>query len=195
VRGKRRGTHRHVACPSGRGQFHRRGSAVSLLLISTGSASCHQAALPTTVLLRTKFSSPMFRVSPDLLLEDQSDCPLGPTKAYIGWLQLVRMRGRMQRKMDESTNENWAPTPPGFRQRRSLRCSSSLTQLAGSRPRPTSPDSSKARKEVRKKAFRTWFWVGAFVIIVPFGFAIWPLRKLYLMLKERFDERWEKTVL
>jgi hypothetical protein len=97
--------------------------------------------------------------------------------------------------MEELTSKNWAPLPPGFRQTRSLRCSSSLTPSPGSRPRPTSFDSSTAKKEVRWKSFQTWFWLGALFIFVPFGFTIWPLRKLYLILKERFDERWEGTVL
>ncbi len=101
----------------------------------------------------------------------------------------------MQGKMDELTNRKWAPVPPGLRQRGSLRRSSPLTSSPGSRPRSISPDSSTARKELRRKSFQSWFWVGALIIIVPFGFTLWPLRKLYLMMKERFDERWEGTVL
>ena len=154
-----------------------------------------KCALATTVSLRTNFSPRIIQVFPDLILQDQSDCTLGSTEAYIGWLQFVREGGRMQEKLDELINRNWAPIPPGFRQRRSLRRSSSLTSSPGSRPRPTSPDSSTARKEVRRKSFWSWFWVGALIIIVPFGFTLWPLRKLYLILKESFDERWERTVL
>jgi len=93
--------------------------------------------------------------------------------------------------MDELTNKSWAPVPPGVRQRRAFVCSSSLTPSLASGRRPTSPDSSTARKEVHRKSLRTWFWVGALFIIVPFGLAIWFLSRLYLILKEKFDERWE----
>jgi hypothetical protein len=112
-------------------------------------------------------------------------------------MQFVTEVGRMQEKMEELPGKNWAPGLPGFRELRSLRYASALNPSPGSRPRPTSPDSSTARKkEVRWKSFQAWFWLGAlFMIIVPIGFTIWPLRKLYLILKERFDERWEGTVL
>jgi hypothetical protein len=55
--------------------------------------------------------------------------------------------------------------------------------------------SSSTRKKVHAKSLGTWFWVGTLIIIVPFGLAIWLARKLYLTLKEKFDERCEGTVL
>jgi hypothetical protein len=55
--------------------------------------------------------------------------------------------------------------------------------------------SSATRKKVHAKSLGTWFWVGALFIIFAFGLAIWPLRRLYLTLKEKFDERCEGTVL
>jgi hypothetical protein len=55
--------------------------------------------------------------------------------------------------------------------------------------------SSTTRKGVRTISVGKWFWVGALVIVVPFGLAIWLVRRLYLTLKEKSDERWEGTVL
>jgi hypothetical protein len=147
-------------------------------------------ALATTVSLRTKFPSPIVRVSPDLILEDQSDCPLGSIEAYLG-----KADRKQEEEMNELTNKSWAPLPPGIRQRHSLQCSSSLTQSSASGRRRASLNSSTARKEVHRKFFKTWFWVGALLIVVAFGLALWPVRRLYLTLKEKFDERWEENVL
>ena len=33
------------------------------------------------------------------------------------------------------------------------------------------------------------------LVIALFGLAIWPVRSLYLTLKENSDERWKRTVL
>jgi hypothetical protein len=55
--------------------------------------------------------------------------------------------------------------------------------------------SSTTRKEVRTKSVGKWFWVGTLFVIVPFGLAIWLVRRLYLTWREKFDERWEGTVL
>lgn len=97
--------------------------------------------------------------------------------------------------MNELTNRNWAPVPPGIRPRHSLQRSSSLTQSAASRRRPASPNSPITRNEFRRNFFKTWFWVCALFIVVAFGLALWPVRRLYLTLKEKFDERWEEKVL
>jgi hypothetical protein len=102
-------------------------------------------------------------------LENQSDCPLDFTEAYISRLQRFWTVAESRKKQMNLTNKCWAPVLLGVREE-------------------LSP------KEVRAKSVRTWFWVAVF-IIVPFGLATWPLRRLYLMLKEKFDEQWERTVL
>ena len=84
--------------------------------------------------------------------------------------------------MDELTNKSWVPVPS-----RSVRVGRPLEAGDGV--------SSKTRKEVRTKSVRTWFWICVLFIIVVVGLALWPVRKLYLTLKEKIDERWRGTVL
>ncbi len=56
--------------------------------------------------------------------------------------------------------------------------------------------SSTTRKDALANSVGTWFRLHVlFIIVAAVGLAIWPLRKLYLTLKEKFDERWDGTVL
>jgi hypothetical protein len=94
------------------------------------------------------------------------------------------------------TNKNWAHELLGVREGLSPSALNlPRSGCVGRRLEAGDGVSSTTRTEVGTKSVRTWFWVGVLFIVVPFGLAIWLVRRLYLTLKEKFDERWEGTVL
>jgi hypothetical protein len=94
------------------------------------------------------------------------------------------------------TNKSYAPVLLGVREG-FLPSAFKLSRPGRAGPRLGAGDgvSATTRKKVHTKSLGTWFWVGTLIIIVPFGLAIWLARRLYLTLKEKFDERCEGTVL
>jgi hypothetical protein len=137
----------------------------------------------------------MVRVSPDLILEDQWDCPPDSTGAYIGWLQLFWRVAESRKNRMNMTDKSWAPALPGVRE--GLSPSAFKLPRSGRVGRLESSDvvPSTTRKRVRTISVGKWFWVGVLFIIVPFGLTIWLVRRLYLTWKEKSDERWEGTLL
>jgi hypothetical protein len=101
----------------------------------------------------------------------------------------------MQKEVGQLINKTWAPVPPEGRERLSRRRSGSQTASPTSKGRSTSHDSSTPRKGFPKKSLRTWFWVLALLVFALVGLALWPVRILYLTLRENSDERWKRTVL
>lgn len=94
------------------------------------------------------------------------------------------------------TNKNWAPALLGVREGLSP-SAFKVPRLGRVGRRLESSDvvPSTISKRVRTISLGKWFWVGTLFVIVPFGLAIWLMRRLYLTWREKFDERWEGTVL
>jgi hypothetical protein len=98
--------------------------------------------------------------------------------------------------MTEMTNKGWALAPTGIRQRLS---NPAASNRGSGQPilRLEADDGvrTESREELSTKSVKTWFWIGALIIIVALGFILWPLRRFYLRMKEKHNGRWKRAVL
>jgi hypothetical protein len=98
--------------------------------------------------------------------------------------------------MAEMINKGWVLMPKSVRQRPS----DSVLRNCGSghivlRLKANDGVCTTTGKELSTKSLKMWFWIGALIIIVALGFVLWPVRRLYLMMKEKYNERWKRAVL
>jgi hypothetical protein len=108
---------------------------------------------------------------------------MGWTHFFLGASRKRKERKKRMNLSDRSrTHVLLGGTPPSaFKVRGSVR--------VGSHVEAGDAVSSTTRKKVRAKSIRTCFWICAVFIVVAVELALWPVRKLYLTFKEKFDER------
>jgi len=173
---------------------------VSRKKIPASDVLFNERLAPASVLPRWESSSSTVQVFPSPILEDQSDCPLDSAGAYTLLAAALHQDSRPKEETDQmdqfdqqelSSLAAWdsqGTVTPAFDRLKSGH--------AGPHAEAGDGVSSTPRKDARAKFIGTWFRRRAlFIIVVAVGLVIWPLRKLYLTLKEKFDERWDGTVL
>ncbi len=168
--------------------------------IPTSDVMFNERLVHASVLPGRESSSSTVQVFPNPILEDQSDCPLDSTGAYTLLAAALHQDSRPKEAMDQldQLDQQELSSLATWDSQRTVTPAFDRFKSGYVRPHLETGDgvSSTTRKDALANSVGTWFRLHAlFIIVVALGLAIWPMRKLYLTLKEKFDERWDGTVL
>ena len=160
----------------------------------------YERPVPSSVLPWQESSSSTVQVFPNPILEDQSDCPLDSIVAYTLSAAALHQDSRPKDATDQMDQfgQQGLSSLATWDSQRTVTPAFDRFKSGYVRPHLETGDgvSSTTRKDALANSVGTWFRLHVlFIIVAAVGLAIWPLRKLYLTLKEKFDERWDGTVL